>query len=80
MSAATVTPFAMGDADRFIELTALLAVIVGVVFVVAGLLVGVSTVVGLVSLPGMMTGQILGGSVPLVAIKYQIVIMLGICA
>ena len=33
---------------------------------------------GLVSLPGMMTGQILGGSVPVVAIKYQIVIMLGI--
>jgi putative ABC transport system permease protein len=32
-------------------------------------------VVGLVSLPGMMTGQILGGSVPLVAIKYQVLIM-----
>ncbi len=31
--------------------------------------------IGLVSLPGMMTGQILGGSVPLVAIKYQIAIM-----
>jgi len=38
MSAATVTPFAMGDADRFIELTALLALIVGAVFVVAGVL------------------------------------------
>ncbi len=36
---------------------------------------------GLVSLPGMMTGQILGGSIPLVAIKYQIAIMLAIfCA
>lgn len=32
-------------------------------------------VVGLVSLPGMMTGQILGGRSPLVAIKYQILIM-----
>lgn len=32
--------------------------------------------IGLVSLPGMMTGQILGGSIPLVAIKYQIAIML----
>jgi putative ABC transport system permease protein len=32
--------------------------------------------IGLVSLPGMMTGQILGGSLPLVAIKYQIAIML----
>ncbi len=32
-------------------------------------------VVGIVSLPGMMTGQILGGSAPLVAIKYQILIM-----
>lgn len=34
--------------------------------------------IGLVSLPGMMTGQILGGSVPIVAIKYQIAIMLAI--
>jgi len=33
---------------------------------------------GIVSLPGMMTGQILGGSVPLVAIKYQIAIMVAI--
>lgn len=33
---------------------------------------------GIVSLPGMMTGQILGGTLPLVAIKYQIVIMLSI--
>lgn len=32
--------------------------------------------VGLVSIPGMMTGQILAGISPLVAIKYQIVIML----
>ena len=36
---------------------------------------------GLVSLPGMMTGQILGGSAPLIAIKYQIAVMLAIfCA
>lgn len=35
---------------------------------------------GLVSLPGMMTGQILGGSSPLTAIRYQIVIMLAILA
>jgi len=34
--------------------------------------------IGLVSLPGMMTGQILGGSIPLVAIKYQMAIMLSI--
>jgi len=31
---------------------------------------------GIVSLPGMMTGQILGGSLPLTAIKYQIGIMI----
>lgn len=31
--------------------------------------------IGLVSLPGMMTGQILGGSIPIVAIKYQVAIM-----
>lgn len=30
---------------------------------------------GIVSLPGMMTGQILGGSAPLDAVKYQILIM-----
>ncbi|MEI8203831.1 MAG: ABC transporter permease [Bacteroidota bacterium] len=35
-------------------------------------------VIGLVSLPGMMTGQILGGSMPSVAIKYQIMIMISI--
>ena len=31
---------------------------------------------GIVSLPGMMTGQILAGSPPAVAVKYQILIML----
>jgi len=36
------------------------------------------TVIGLISLPGMMTGQILGGSSPEVAIKYQIMLMLTI--
>ncbi len=34
------------------------------------------TTMGLVSLPGMMTGQILGGSSPMVAITYQIAIMI----
>lgn len=33
---------------------------------------------GLISLPGMMTGQILGGVVPTVAIKYQISVMIAI--
>ncbi|SFL81514.1 ABC transporter permease [Halanaerobium salsuginis] len=33
---------------------------------------------GIVFLPGMMTGQILAGASPLIAIKYQIAIMLGI--
>ncbi len=32
-------------------------------------------VVGIVSLPGMMTGQILAGSSPLTAVRYQIVVM-----
>ncbi len=32
--------------------------------------------VGLVSIPGMMTGQILAGADPLLAVKYQIVVML----
>lgn len=36
------------------------------------------SVMGLISLPGMMTGQILGGSSPSVAIKYQIMIMVAV--
>lgn len=32
-------------------------------------------VVGIVSLPGMMTGQILAGSSPLLAVRYQVVVM-----
>ena len=36
--------------------------------------------VGLVSLPGMMTGQILSGTQPLTAIKYQILVMLMLVA
>lgn len=35
---------------------------------------------GIVSLPGMMTGQILAGSPPSVAVKYQILVMLTITA
>jgi len=34
--------------------------------------------IGLVALPGMMSGQILGGAIPLSAIKYQIAIMIAI--
>ncbi len=41
------------------------------------MLAGMS-VIGLISLPGMMTGQILGGASPATAIKYQIMIMLAI--
>lgn len=37
-------------------------------------------VVGIVSLPGMMTGQLLSGADPLVAVRYQIVIMFLIAA
>jgi len=38
-------------------------------------------VVGIVSIPGMMTGQILGGADPVEAARYQIVVMLMIsCA
>jgi putative ABC transport system permease protein len=41
-------------------------------------LIATMSVIGLISLPGMMTGQILGGSAPIIAIKYQIMIMLAI--
>ncbi|SKC79311.1 ABC transporter permease [Maledivibacter halophilus] len=34
--------------------------------------------IGLVALPGMMTGQILGGAIPMTAIRYQIAIMVAI--
>jgi putative ABC transport system permease protein len=37
-------------------------------------------VVGIVSLPGMMTGQILAGSAPVDAVKYQIVVMFMLAA
>lgn len=40
--------------------------------------VGGMMTMGLVSLPGMMTGQILGGTIPMEAIKYQIAIMIAI--
>ena len=36
--------------------------------------------VGLVSIPGMMTGQILAGADPVIAIKYQIIVMLMLVA
>ncbi len=41
---------------------------------------GISSVaaMGLISLPGMITGQILGGALPMTAIKYQIAIMVAI--
>jgi putative ABC transport system permease protein len=39
-----------------------------------------TAVIGLIWLPGMMTGQILGGSDPMLAIKYQIIIVLAIFA
>ena len=38
------------------------------------------SVVGLVSIPGMMTGQILGGADPTEAVRYQIVVMIMIAA
>lgn len=48
----------------------------------AAILPTVNTMVGIgiVSLPGMMTGQILAGQDPQVAIRYQIAIMVGIMA
>ncbi|MGL4392318.1 MAG: ABC transporter permease [Fusobacteriaceae bacterium] len=40
--------------------------------------IGNMMVIGIVSIPGMMTGQMLGGNSPMVAIKYQILIMVGV--
>jgi len=38
------------------------------------------TIMGVVSIPGMMTGQIMGGTPPMLAAKYQIVLTILICA
>jgi putative ABC transport system permease protein len=43
-------------------------------------IINAMSVAGIVSLPGMMTGQILAGSPPLVAVAYQIVVMFMIAA
>ena len=43
-------------------------------------IVNAMSVVGIVSLPGMMTGQILAGNPPLQAVQYQIVVMFTIAA
>ncbi len=43
-------------------------------------IINAMSVVGLVSLPGMMTGQILAGNPPVQAVKYQIVVMFMIAA
>jgi putative ABC transport system permease protein len=43
-------------------------------------LINMMMVVGLVSLPGMMTGQILSGTKPIDAVKYQIVVMFLVAA
>lgn len=43
-------------------------------------IINAMSVVGLVSIPGMMTGQILQGADPLLAVRYQIVIMFMIAA
>ncbi|MGI9526219.1 MAG: ABC transporter permease [Weeksellaceae bacterium] len=41
-------------------------------------LIATTAIVGLISLPGMMTGQILGGSDPNTAVKYQIMLLITI--
>ena len=41
-------------------------------------MIATTAIMGLISLPGMMTGQILGGSNPNVAVKYQILLLITI--
>ncbi len=43
-------------------------------------LIATTAIMGLIALPGMMTGQILGGSDPMVAVKYQIMILVVVFA
>ena len=49
---------------------------------IAGLIPSLNNlmVMGIVSLPGMMTGQIIAGSSPVTAVKYQIIIVISILA
>lgn len=42
--------------------------------------VGDISTIGIVHLPGMMTGQLIAGSMPMLAIKYQIAVMVGVYA
>jgi len=58
----------MRHRDKQIYGKALLAIATGGIFTLI-------IVVGLVSLPGMMTGQILSGISPLIAVRYQIMVM-----
>ena len=41
-------------------------------------MIATTAIMGLISLPGMMTGQILGGSNPNIAVKYQIMLLITI--
>ncbi len=41
-------------------------------------MIATTAIMGLISLPGMMTGQILGGSNPNIAVKYQILLLITI--
>ncbi len=41
-------------------------------------LIAITAIMGLISLPGVMTGQILGGSNPNIAVKYQIMLLVTI--
>lgn len=43
-------------------------------------MIATTAIMGLISLPGMMTGQILGGSNPNIAVKYQIMLLITIFA
>ncbi len=67
---------ALGESAREVMLPAVRAAVRAALIPI----INTMSIVGLVSLPGMMTGQILSGSPPAEAVKYQIMIMFLIAA
>lgn len=67
---------ALGESAREVMLPAMRSAVRAALIPI----INTMSIVGLVSLPGMMTGQILSGSPPAEAVKYQILIMFLIAA
>ncbi len=72
----TLYQFLLANGSTLFE--ALLPFMRSAIIVAMNPLLASTAVTGLIALPGMMTGQLLGGSMPMTAIKYQIAIIITI--